>query len=103
MNPEENEKISTYGSRSYYVQILQDLAQEPHEICNIDKRRKCDSYYIQLYNKLKGHYIKLLKEYSDCKEICNQKENAVFSRECTNELRNEYYQIMIDINHLLYS
>lgn len=47
--------------------------------------------------------IKFVKEYSDCKEICNQKENAVFSRECTNELRNEYYQIMIDINHLLYS
>ena len=47
--------------------------------------------------------IKFVKEYSDCKEICNQKENAVFPRECTAELRNEYYQIMIDINHLLYS
>lgn len=47
--------------------------------------------------------IKFIKEYSDCKEICNQKENAIFTRECTAELRNEYYQIMIDINHLLYS
>ncbi|MEE0889561.1 MAG: hypothetical protein U0L57_05045, partial [Bacteroidales bacterium] len=47
--------------------------------------------------------IKFVKEYSDCKEICNQKENAIFTRECTAELRNEYYQIMIDINHLLYS
>lgn len=87
MNPEENEKISTYGSRSYYVQILQDLAQEPHEICNIDKRRKCDSYYIGLYNKLKGHYIKLLKEYSDCKE----------ELETYKQLMNVYKEISIDI------
>ncbi|MEE1190169.1 MAG: radical SAM protein, partial [Bacteroidales bacterium] len=47
--------------------------------------------------------IKFIKEYSDCKEICNQKENTIFTRECTDELREEYYQIMIDINHLLYS
>lgn len=65
---EENESIMTYGARSYYVQILQDLAQEPHEMCNVDKRRKCDSYYISLYNKLKAHYTKLLKDYSELKE-----------------------------------
>ena len=89
MNPEENEKISTYGVRSYYVQILQDLAQEPHEICNIDKRRKCDSYYIQLYNKLKGHYIKLLKEYSDCKE----------ELETYKQLLSVYKEVSIDITN----
>jgi hypothetical protein len=89
MNTEENEKWQTYGSRSYYVQILQDLAQEPHEICNIDKRRKCDSYYIALYNKLKTHYIKLLKEYSDCKE----------ELETYKQLLSVYKEVSIDITN----
>lgn len=84
---EENESIMTYGARSYYVQILQDLAQEPHEMCNVDKRRKCDSYYISLYNKLKAHYIKLLKDYTDLKE-----EN-----ESLKQLLNIYKDLSINI------
>lgn len=84
---EKNESIMTYGARSYYVQILQDLAQEPHEMCDVDKRRKCDSMYITLYNRLKTHYTKLLKDYTDLKE-----EN-----ESLKQLLNIYKDLSINI------
>lgn len=32
--------------------IIFDLLEVPHEICNCEKRRKCDSLYIERYNKL---------------------------------------------------
>lgn len=84
---EKDENWRTYGSRSYYVQILQDLAQEPHEICEWNKRRKCDSQYIRLYNELKNHYTKLLKDYSDLKEEC----------ESLKQLLSIYKDLSIDI------
>ena len=61
---EENESILTYGSIHYYNQILKDLQQEPTEVCNWDKRRRCDSYYIKMYNQALRDYKMLLDDYT---------------------------------------
>lgn len=48
--------------------IIFDLLEVPHEICNCDKRRKCDSLYIERYNKLALNVFKaktILNEIKD--------------------------------------
>ena len=44
--------MSTLGSIYAEKQVEADLQQQPIEICNWDKRKKCDSLYIQKYRKL---------------------------------------------------
>ena len=53
------------GSVYYYNEILKDLQQEPTEVCNWDKRRKCDSYYIKMYNQAIRDYKTLLDDYRE--------------------------------------
>ena len=60
MEKEINEK-TYYGSESYYNEIIRDLQKEPTCFCDVDKRRKCDSYYIKLYKELKKIYEKEVK------------------------------------------
>lgn len=37
--------------------------------CDVNKRRKCDSAYINLYNKLLKDYTKLKAEYEELKQL----------------------------------
>lgn len=60
---------NNFGSKCYADEIIRDLAIEPVVICEVEKRRKCDSYYIKLYNELEKKYVKLLSEYMQTKEL----------------------------------
>lgn len=39
--------------------------------CDVNKRRKCDSAYIHLYNKLMKDYMKLKTELEEYKQLCS--------------------------------
>ena len=65
MKEKEIDETKYYGSIVYYNEILKDLAEEPHIICEWDKRRRCDSQYIAMYNKLLREYQKLLEDYTN--------------------------------------
>ena len=43
---------SSLGSKCYDEEIKRDLLLEPKTICEVDKRRKCDSLYINLNKRL---------------------------------------------------
>lgn len=43
---------SSLGSKCYDEEIERDLLIEPKTICEIDRRRKCDSLYINLNKRL---------------------------------------------------
>lgn len=60
---------NNFGSKCYANEIIRDLAIEPKVICEWEKRKKCDSYYIKLYNELEKKYVKLLTEYTSTKEL----------------------------------
>lgn len=66
---EEIKEINSYGSVSYYMQIIKDLQREPVEFCNVDKRRKCDSYYIQMYNNIVKELNKTKQELEETKQL----------------------------------
>lgn len=40
-------------------------------ICEVDKRRKCDSFYITLYNKLMKDFTKQKTELEETKQLLN--------------------------------
>ena len=40
------------GSKCYDEEIKRDLLLEPKTICEVDRRRKCDSLYINLNKRL---------------------------------------------------
>ena len=40
------------GSKCYDEEIKRDLLIEPKTICEVDRRRKCDSLYINLNKRL---------------------------------------------------
>ena len=69
LSKEEIKISKDLGSPYYYLDLLNDLKKEPTEICNVDKRRKCDSYYIQMNSKLKKENIKLLEENKNLKML----------------------------------
>lgn len=43
---------SSLGSKCYDEEIKRDLLIEPKIICEVDRRRKCDSLYINLNKRL---------------------------------------------------
>ena len=43
---------SSLGSKCYDEEIKRDLLVEPKTICEVDRRRKCDSLYINLNKRL---------------------------------------------------
>ena len=43
---------SSLGSKCYDEEIKRDLLVEPKTICEVGKRRKCDSLYINLNKRL---------------------------------------------------
>ena len=53
----------TYGGTCYERQIQADLLHEPVVVCEVEKRRKCDSAYIKLYKDLQKEYNSLLNKY----------------------------------------
>lgn len=65
MKEKEIDETKYYGSIVYYNEILKDLAEEPHIICEWDNRKRCDSQYIAMYNKLLREYQKLLEDYTN--------------------------------------
>lgn len=76
-NQKNIDERSYYGSITYYNQILRDLAEEPTEQCEWNKRRKCDSYYISMYNKLLKEYHKLLEDYTNSQLELIELQNQV--------------------------
>ena len=43
---------NSLGSKCYDEEIKRDLLVEPKTICEVDRRRKCDSLYINLNKRL---------------------------------------------------
>lgn len=43
---------NSLGSKCYDEEIKRDLLIEPKTICEVDRRRKCDSLYINLNKRL---------------------------------------------------
>ena len=43
---------NSLGSKCYDEEIERDLLTEPKTICKVDRRRKCDSLYINLNKRL---------------------------------------------------
>ena len=66
---QDNREWLIYGAVSYYNEILLDLQREPVEVCNWDKRRKCDSYYIKMYNQSIRDYKSLLDDYKELNKL----------------------------------
>lgn len=73
--------MSTLGGKCYVKQIEEDLKIEPHEVCDCDKRRSCDSYYIQINKKLRKEIKDLMIENINLKyKIAEIKELVVCER-----------------------
>lgn len=67
-------KYETTLPKSAMNQVVFDALHEPYEVCNWDKRRKCDSYYIEMYVKQKKQVekaVELLKWVKDTKDELN--------------------------------
>lgn len=69
MEEDFNRVARDVGSKCYANQILRDYATEPTIVCDVNKRRKCDSAYISLYNKLLKDYTKLKAENEELKQL----------------------------------
>ncbi len=74
---EDSKEILRYGSITYYNEILKDLQEEPHIICEWDKRRKCDSQYIRMYNQALRDYKHLLEDYTKLNQAYLDVENKL--------------------------
>ena len=80
---QDNREWLIYGSVIYYNEILKDLQEEPVEVCNWDKRKRCDSYYIKLYNQAIRDYKKLLDDYKKLNQAYLDIENKLIELQNT--------------------
>lgn len=80
------------------IMLASKRAREISKIQYIYPCNKCDLRYV-----CGGDCrIKFIEEYKDCKNISNQTDDSLFYRKCSQDIKNEYYQMMLEINHLLY-
>ena len=58
---------STLGSIWYVKEVERDRLREPFVVCDVNKRRKCDSYYIQVNRELEKRIEKAIEYiYTNC-------------------------------------
>ena len=57
------------GGKCYEEELRKDLLRVPTTICEVEKRRKCDSLYINLNRKLKKENDNLKKRLSYIKNV----------------------------------
>lgn len=70
--------------------IDEDLISEPITVCDVEKRRKCDSYYIKLYNEFKKMYEKEIKRNLELREeLENYKQLKKMYKEISLEVIDE--------------
>lgn len=85
-------KFETTVPISVKKQVEFDALHQPHEICKWDKRRKCDSYYIQMYKEEKKKIEKAI-EYIEDNWITYQE--AKFNGDIIQELNIEISDIRV--------
>lgn len=61
--------MASLGGKIYEEEVKRDLEKEPFIICECEKRKKCDSFYLKLYNDLMKKYTKLQSELEDYKSL----------------------------------
>ena len=70
--------------------IDDELLAEPITVCDVEKRRECDSYYIKLYNELKKMYEKEIKRNLELREeLENYKQLKTMYKEISLEVIDE--------------
>lgn len=73
--------MNNLGGKCYEKQIEEDLKIEPKEVCDCEKRKSCDSYYIQINKKLRKEIKNLMIENIKLKyKLQEIKENVVCTK-----------------------
>lgn len=82
------------GGKYYEKEVETDLMFEPKEICDIEKRKKCDSLFANLNRKLLKDNRRLVEE----NERLNTKliliSDSLYCKQLSEELRQEVLNII---------
>lgn len=84
------------GGRCYEQEVDNDLLIEPKEICDIEKRRICDSLYINLNKKLKKENLQLKEEILHLKNKMILVRDNLYCTQVSGEVREEIIRILED-------
>ena len=88
--------MSTLGGKCYVKQIEDDLKIEPQEVCDCDKRKKCDSYYIQINKKLRKEIKGLMIENVNLKYKIQEIKELVLCTRVDEEKREKIIGVLYE-------
>lgn len=87
-----NENINkSLGGKCYEAQIQRDLEREPVIECPVDKRRKCDSFYYNMFKTVLAENDMLRKQIDEYKNLLKCYHEVL--SECGIEKENKAYEI----------
>ena len=84
------------GGKCYENEIENDLMFEPKEICDVEKRRTCDSLYITLNKKLKKENLQLREEILHLKNKLVLIKDNIYCTELVGDVRDEIIKVIED-------
>lgn len=82
------------GGKCYEHEVEQDLLIEPKEICDIERRRVCDSLYINLNKRLKKENLQLKEEILHLKNKLIMIRDSVYCNQISGEVRDEIIKVV---------
>ena len=88
--------MSTLGGKCYQKQIEEDLKVEPTEVCDCDKRKGCDSYYIQINKKLRKDIKELMIENINLKYKLQEIKELVVCERVDEEKRTKIIEVIYE-------
>ena len=89
---------NSLGGKCYVKQIEEDLLIEPKDICDINTRRACDSYYIHINKKLRKDIKKLMIENINLRYKLQEIKELVVCERVDEEKRERIIKIIYEEN-----
>lgn len=86
------------GGKCYEKQIQTDLLLEPTTICDCEKRKSCDSYYIAINKKLRKEIKELMIENVNLKYKIQEVKEQVLCTRVDEEKRERIIDILYEEN-----
>lgn len=90
--------MNTLGGKCYEEELRRDFLRVPVEICAVEKRRKCDSLYINLNKKLEKENNQLKNEIKSLKMSLGYIKTVLENHTLNDDLKSMLLEVIDNEN-----
>ena len=84
------------GGKCYEEEVERDLVRHPIEMCDVEKRRRCDSLYANLNRKQKKEILRLREEKLHLQNKLILISDLLYCNQLSDELKYKILEVVND-------